>query len=308
MIKFILIHAIFLFSSHCFLISSKKLTQEKEKQNMLSLLYIADLQNNLNKLQLNTDFFSLNTKELEIQVLYEIGSEPFTEEIFPPNANAIIPWHILEENLKSIYSQRSHLITLTIPKTLNQMKLFSEPSDNLWTLEEIKSLIERKADTTYKPHVGKIFIVFLNGYYQENGKKKSNISGINIIGTPYIAIFSKSIHSNGKDKENLSQLFKEQATVVHETGHALGLVNKGIPITSDHHDHSNGFHCSNQFCVMYWASSNNNSIGKFLSNYIQTGSINLFGEECLKDIREFKMNNLQSIQEDTLYYLLRHTE
>ncbi len=45
----------------------------------------------------------------------------------------------------------------------------------------------------------------------------------------------------------------EEAVLVHEAGHNLGLVDNGIPMQTPHKDAQHGNHDSNQNCVMYWA-------------------------------------------------------
>ncbi len=44
----------------------------------------------------------------------------------------------------------------------------------------------------------------------------------------------------------------EGSTLVHETGHQLGLVNAGIPMVQPHEDAGNGAHDSDPSCIMYW--------------------------------------------------------
>ena len=73
--------------------------------------------------------------------------------------------------------------------------------------------------------------------------------GVSLTGTTVIAIFKDVIESSGVRSDGIVPKFIEQSTIVHELGHALGLVNNGVSISSDHHDADNGAHCINDICV-----------------------------------------------------------
>ena len=77
---------------------------------------------------------------------------------------------------------------------------------------------------------------------------ENRILGINLDGTPTIAIFKPVIESASNSRTEKALI--EQSTIVHEIGHAIGLVNKGVRATTAHHDTANGAHCTNEGCVM----------------------------------------------------------
>ena len=74
----------------------------------------------------------------------------------------------------------------------------------------------------------------------------------------------------------------EQVTLVHEFGHAIGMVNRGVPMVEDHHDTDHGAHCSNPDCVMYWTVEGADIVG-FIQSRLLGASDVLFGPECLAD-------------------------
>jgi hypothetical protein len=82
--------------------------------------------------------------------------------------------------------------------------------------------------------------------------------------------------------------FIEQATLVHEFGHAMGLVNNGVPLTSSHQDTQKGHHCINTNCVMYWQNEGVSDLKEFVQSYMTTGSLVMFGPECLKDASSYR--------------------
>ena len=82
-------------------------------------------------------------------------------------------------------------------------------------------------------------------------------------------------------------MFVEQATLVHEFGHVMGLVDNGIPMVSDHLDPDHPRHCTNEECVMYWQNEGAADLRDFVQQMMSTGSLIMFGEECLDDTRSY---------------------
>jgi len=121
---------------------------------------------------------------------------------------------------------------------------------NNYTRENVESLASDIQQYTNKTADKGIVIIFLDGYYIKDGKPESRILGINLNGTPLLAIFKPVVESASNSKAE--QALIEQSTIVHEIGHALGLVNNGVRATSAHHDTEHGAHCTNTKCVMYW--------------------------------------------------------
>jgi hypothetical protein len=77
--------------------------------------------------------------------------------------------------------------------------------------------------------------------------------------------------------------FVEQTTLVHELGHAVGLVNRGVPLASQHHDAEHGAHCTDDRCVMYYANEGASDLSQFVSEYVTSGDTIVFGADCLAD-------------------------
>ncbi|MBK8394377.1 MAG: hypothetical protein IPL26_03915 [Leptospiraceae bacterium] len=101
--KILLINSLFLFCINCFLVSPKEKKSEKEIQNLINIINANEILSRLGKKN-RVNFFSSDIGKLEIQILYQNGSEPFTEKISPMNAQEVVPWQILEENLTTVFS------------------------------------------------------------------------------------------------------------------------------------------------------------------------------------------------------------
>jgi hypothetical protein len=77
--------------------------------------------------------------------------------------------------------------------------------------------------------------------------------------------------------------FVEQSTLVHEFGHAVGLVNNGVAMVSAHQDTAHGAHDTSSACVMYYANEGASDAAQFAQRYITTGNEVIFDSACLAD-------------------------
>ena len=82
--------------------------------------------------------------------------------------------------------------------------------------------------------------------------------------------------------------FVEQSTLVHELGHAVGLVDNGVPLVSQHKDSAHGAHCTNESCTMYWLDEGASDAAEFARMYVTSGDTVIFGDECLADVDALK--------------------
>ena len=230
------------------------------------------------------NFFFSNLSQMNIEVVYESGAEPFT------GINTITGepvWNILEDNMQAILEGKPAQSNLNIPKQLTNMQQVAPQGEAGWTVSEIIDFANQFQTQTGGREQGQFFIAFLNGNFQSNGQIRSNVLGVSITGTKVIAIFKDVIRNSSSDPTNTVQRYVEQATLVHEMGHALGLVNNGIPLTSNHHDSENGAHCTNSDCVMFHLNEGASDMAGFVQTFITSGSTILFGNECLGDARSF---------------------
>ncbi len=77
--------------------------------------------------------------------------------------------------------------------------------------------------------------------------------------------------------------YVEQATVVHEFGHAAGLVDNGLALASAHGDAAHPAHCTNTSCIMYWAIEGTSGAVAYVQKSLLSSSSILWGQECLDD-------------------------
>ncbi|WBV56252.1 hypothetical protein PFY10_18855 [Chryseobacterium daecheongense] len=118
-------------------------------------------------------------------------------------------------------------------------------------------------------------ILYTNGKYSGN----SNTLGIAYRNTS-IALFGKTIQENSGGFGQTSRTKLEATVLEHELGHLMGLVNLGSPMQTDHKDSSNGNHCNNQNCLMYYASETTDILG-----FIINGNVPQLDNNCKADLK-----------------------
>ena len=75
----------------------------------------------------------------------------------------------------------------------------------------------------------------------------------------------------------------ERSTLLHEAGHAMGLVNNGLPMVKAREDLENEGHTTNPRSVMYWAVESQNGLRQYL---LRDGSVpDAFDADDLADLR-----------------------
>lgn len=216
------------------------------------------------------------TQKVVIEVYYEPGAAPFTEE----RIGGLPYWNILEDNLSALFQYRSTKPLITVPKNIQQMTQIPSQNKIWWTPEDVLALNSayKQGNTTLSE--AHFYIYFLQG----NSKNSNNVIAFNINGTPVIAVFKNVITQTGGP---IVQRYVEQSTLVHEMGHALGLVNNGIPMKIPHQDVDHGSHTKNANCVMHWQNEGLSDLMNYVQKYISTNSTVMWGPEVLADAQAF---------------------
>jgi predicted Zn-dependent protease len=217
--------------------------------------------------------------KMNVGVFYEPDAEPYTSDFIIGKK----AWDILEDNMRSLYSQRSQTVSFEIPKTLAEMTQIAPQGRSVWDSSSLRSLGSSLGLGNSKGGNGEFTIIFVKGTYQGN----NNIIGVSITGTTTIAIFKDVIKSITSGQAQDTKTYTEQFTIVHEMGHALGMVNNGVSVRSNHHDAEHGAHCSNSDCVMNWVNEGGKEILDFAGRFILSGRNTAFGPQCLDDVKHY---------------------
>ncbi len=224
--------------------------------------------------QQNTNTWSkqlFKNDKLVIDIAYESKAAPYKN--YGDTLASVFTITSLNELLKN------HEIKVQYPSDSAMINLDWITERN-YTKSDIKNLANRIVNRP--PQVSQIKLLFLNGYYTQENRVQKDVLGINIDNTSIVAIFKPVVQTSSQNRQIRTLI--EQCTITHEIGHAIGLVNTKIKEQSKHSIIKNGAHCTNSNCVMYW--QNNEAA---VLNFIRQDNrspFNLFGEQCMIDVKE----------------------
>lgn len=165
----------------------------------------------------------------------------------------------------------------------------SRGADHAWTDEELVTLARDTLDLDAGPDAVVMHAVFVDGRYARDE------GGRVTLGLAYdhtnLIIFRERIE-NACSRASIGPLLRDRlcedalvTVLVHEIGHVIGLVDRGLPMVTDHKDEEHGAHDSDSSCVMYWVAETGNVIDVIAERLIAGGDGELlFGEQCLADI------------------------
>ncbi len=212
-------------------------------------------------------------ERIVVEFDYEVGAEPETTGALGLGT----PFDTFAANADALFGQHSRPIEFA--DRLADMGQIPDQSQTSYTSDEILALSNQFRDQANSDSVRTFHVIWLNGLFADDSGDREQVLGVSIGDTQVVAMFKPTISRYGGSLE--SQV--EQATLVHEFGHAVGLTNRGVPMESEHHDAAHGAHCSNEDCIMYWTVD-----GPDVVSFLDAGSFGdtpvLFGPECLADV------------------------
>ncbi len=223
-------------------------------------------------------FYSDGTNSIVVEIDFMPEAEPYIEE----TEWGVSIWDFFRSHLEALVGPAK---TVTVPRELSEMERV-DAGDGKYTADEILALadVHRQFPAQQGATVS-LYILFLDGFYVVDGEERAEVLGVSLGDSGVIAIFKPAL--TDFVYQGQVQIFTEQSVLIHETGHALGLVDNGVPMVSDHQDEEHFGHCSNPHCVMYWANEGGRDLLEFLARQSPSVDSVLFGEECLADVHAF---------------------
>jgi hypothetical protein len=221
--------------------------------------------------------FAPATKRVVLEIDYALGAEPFvgSSETDPD------PWKIFRDNAAAVLGAN---IEVVVPGRLEEMERIDDVEGSTFGGAELRAIAKKHRSTVTTEDTVSFYVVFLDGKFKnDEGRVSPNTVGVSVRGTGIIAMFKPAITVGIVDP--LMAIHMEQTTLVHEFGHAVGLVGEGIPTTSAHRDDAHGAHCRNPACIMYYRNDMVKEGVDFVSEILTPRSGILFGSECLADAR-----------------------
>lgn len=226
--------------------------------------------------------YSADVTTIVLEVDYGTGAEPYDGD-----TDAGTPlWDFFGMNAARMFQASPTPKTITYPTTLEEMQELTDIADDAYTGDEILTIADAHRDQKSEGSTATFYVLWLDGYYETDEGVQEGVLGVSFGDTGVIAMF-KPVISSAQGPLMLADRvnqFVEQTTLVHEFGHAAGMVNRGVPLTSEHHDEEHGAHCTNTDCVMYYANEGAGDLIDFVVQLITTGDTIVFQDACLADM------------------------
>lgn len=220
-----------------------------------------------------TQVLSPVVQTVDVEVDYEAGAKPYLRGDFLGGDI----WSIFRKNVAALLEPTSP--DLGIDSTGEEMTELGELSGDAYSPGDILDIADTHQTELSSQRRANFYIIFLDAYYEAGGEPRKRVLGVSLSFTRVMAIFKPVIENTGNPQR------AEQTTLVHEFGHAIGLVENGIRAVSEHHDAEHGAHCVNRACVMYHLNENPLQISHFVREVVTGKDQVLFGKDCLADVR-----------------------
>src|SRR4051812_16186794 len=185
---------------------------------------------------------------LTFEIDYVPGAEPYTGAVL--GFGEI--WDVAQTNVERLFQGSNKVFD--IPRTLDKMEKLTDVTGADFTVDQILAIASAHRNQLSSGDTATFYFVWLDGYYRDASGVNKDVLGVSLGTTGVLAMFKPVIAGTGSGTPGLNvERYVEQATIVHEFGHAAGLVNNGLAQTSQHDDATHEGHCTNKDCVMYWA-------------------------------------------------------
>lgn len=225
----------------------------------------------------NGTVFDPAVTTVRIEIDYESGEAPYTGPVIGFGDT----FDLTIANLDRVFVGQK---TLDVPTTLGAMEDIGAIADEQITVPDAQAIAADHRQQMDTDDTKTYYVVFVSGNFEDANGVQPGVIGVSIGTTGVIVMFKDVIESTGIPAFPNLERFVEQSTLVHELGHAIGLVNNGVPLTSAHQDADHGKHCSNDQCVMYWQNEGASAMADFAQQFAISGNSVLFADDCLADV------------------------
>lgn len=212
------------------------------------------------------EYFSDRVTDFQVRVFYEQGIEPATG----PIDGAASAWVLTFDSFSELFNTHKGR-KVTVPRTLAQMTAI--PRKNVAEWDELRLVaLANSLSTGAAPGQVVAAVIFIGGNY----KGEDTVLGLHFSGVRAAFIFKDNLTRFSGTQDFLNRI--EQATVVHELGHVIGLVNNGVPMAIPHEDPEHPHHSTDIEDVMYW---------DLVAAVAHINRSSLFGKNSLADAHAF---------------------
>lgn len=220
------------------------------------------------------DAFGDDVLRLRFEIDAMVGAEPKGAEASGP-MNSSPPWELLRVNLEALYEAAPREIEL--PSGPDDIGPLADRGITDYDADALLSLAREHDDLDPVAGALDFHVLFVDGYYFEDGERQTSVLAVSLGDSGVVAMFAPVIGDGALSR------FVEQTTLVHEVGHAVGLVDNGVDMAAPHLDAEHGHHCDDPDCVMYWLNEGATDLVTYAKKYAASGDVVLFDEACLAD-------------------------
>jgi hypothetical protein len=193
-----------------------------------------------------------------------VGGAPWTDLVVEID---YAPGHAPSEAATTHLVDTLRNVTGKTSVILDQAQTLNDTPGKPWTAQELLSLEKATRRHAHQAPTALLHILYPSGNFNN-----SDASGVTIAGRSLgpAAVFLDKLRGStctpgvgpvpriglpiDQPQQALDAL--ERSTLLHESGHAIGLVDNGLPMVREHEDKTNdpakGGHSSNPRSVMYW--------------------------------------------------------
>ena len=225
------------------------------------------------------------TKTLVLEVDYMTGAEPLTGPLVSgPFRDHGDTWNLVETNLRELVRR-----PVVVPHTLAAMQSIGPATQETYTPEELRALAEAHADLPLASGESALYVLFVDGTLADANGPRPDVLAATLRPLAIVAIFvphvrAAAANATGAVRAEILARFTEQTSLIHEFGHALGLVNHEAPLATPHEDIDHHFHCVNRACVMFWLNEGAQELVQFVQTYVDSPDRIVFDDACLDDV------------------------
>lgn len=231
----------------------------------------------LTRAPLMQSLWARSVRRVLIEVDYGPGAAPYVGAV-PGVGNT---WNVLAANARRLFQGSGK--TLAIPSTLGEMQRI-EVTGHDFTLADLVAISRRTRNNVSTSTTATFHVIFLDGYFVDAaGVRRTDLLGGQLEGMGVIVVFKPVVASTAANAAAWVPAVVEQATLVHEFGHAIGLVDGGIAPVHSHHDVAHPHHCTSSTCVMNAWNEGAAAAAAFVARVAATGNAVLFDDACLED-------------------------
>lgn len=176
---------------------------------------------------------------------------------------------------------------------LDEQQTLNDTPGHVWTADELLALEAQTRRHEHKAPAALIHVLYPAGTFNNTDAAGVTISG-RALGP--VTVFLDKLREAGvgtpagvlplpQPTQGVETL--ERSTLLHECGHAMGLVDNGLPMVRDHEDRTDdpakGGHSSDPRSVMYWKVDSSKALEQFL---LRDGSVpDQFDNDDRADLR-----------------------